>query len=351
MTNGERTYEMLWDCRFCGTTRLLGKTHRFCPNCGGAQDPGWRYFPSDAEKVAVEDHVYVGADKLCPACGSLSAADAQFCGACGSPLERAATAQTVGQRDKRAGETFDTEDLAARQEKQMRATAGLVPTQSAARASGGLKLWHIVLAGLVLLVCGGVLLTVFWTKDTTAVVTGHHWQREITIDSLQPVSDRSRCSSMPSDAYNVDRRREQVDTRRVPDGQECRTVQTDRGDGTFSEREVCETKYREEPVYGDVCYYTINRWSYERTARAEGSQITALAWPVTNIRTCNRLGCEREGGRSETYTLTFRRSDTGETFECTVSGEMWAQAEVEQTYTLKIGGVLGDERCDTLEAR
>lgn len=350
MTNDERTYEMLWDCRFCGTKKLLGKTHRFCPNCGGVQDPGWRYFPSDAEKVAVEDHIYVGADKLCPACGSLSAADAQFCGACGSPLERAAAAQTVGQREKTAEATFETEDLAARQEQQMRATAGLVPTQ-AARVSGGIKPWQIVLIALVVLVIGGVLVTLFWTKETTAVVSGHHWEREIRIDALQPQSDSSLCSSMPADAYNVDRRREQVDTRRVPDGQECRTVQTDRGDGTFSEREVCETRYREEPVYGDMCYYTINRWSYERSARAEGSQVAALAWPAANIRTCNRVGCEREAGRDETYILTFKRSDTGETFECHVSAQLWAQADIEQTFALKIGGVLGDERCDTLAAR
>ena len=49
-----RTYEMLWNCQFCGTKKLLAKTHKHCPNCGGAQDPRWRFFPSDAEKVAVE---------------------------------------------------------------------------------------------------------------------------------------------------------------------------------------------------------------------------------------------------------------------------------------------------------
>jgi len=55
---------MLWDCEFCGTKKLLGKTHRFCPNCGAQQDPKARYFPSDEEKVAVKDHVYVGVDKI-----------------------------------------------------------------------------------------------------------------------------------------------------------------------------------------------------------------------------------------------------------------------------------------------
>jgi len=37
-TESEKTYEMLWDCRYCGTKKLLGKTHRHCLECGGAKD-------------------------------------------------------------------------------------------------------------------------------------------------------------------------------------------------------------------------------------------------------------------------------------------------------------------------
>ena len=32
----ETYYEMLWDCTQCGTTGLLGTTHRHCPSCGAA---------------------------------------------------------------------------------------------------------------------------------------------------------------------------------------------------------------------------------------------------------------------------------------------------------------------------
>ncbi|MBI5670318.1 MAG: zinc ribbon domain-containing protein [Chloroflexi bacterium] len=350
MADQERVYEMLWDCRFCGTARLLGKTHRFCPNCGGAQDPAWRYFPSDDEKVAVQDHTFVGVDKICPACGSLSAASAQFCGACGSPLDRAQAARTVGERRKAAGEAFETEDLAARQEREMRATASLVPTQSATRARGTPR-WLIVVGMILALVIIGGVLAAFWTKETTAVVADYRWVREIRIEALQARNDSSECDSMPGDAYSVERRREQVDTRRIPDGQECHTVQTDRGDGTFSERQVCETKYREEPVYGDVCYYTVNRWDYKRTARAEGDRSDGPYWPDTNLRTGRCLGCEREAGRDESYTLIFRRSDTGDTFECDVPADEWQATAPEQTFTVKVGAVLGDERCDTLAAR
>ena len=56
----ESTFEMLWDCKFCGQKKLLGLTHRFCAGCGAPQDPAARYFPADHEKVAVKDSPFVG---------------------------------------------------------------------------------------------------------------------------------------------------------------------------------------------------------------------------------------------------------------------------------------------------
>ena len=35
----KKTYEMMWDCPYCGTKHLLGLTHRHCPNCGAARSP------------------------------------------------------------------------------------------------------------------------------------------------------------------------------------------------------------------------------------------------------------------------------------------------------------------------
>ena len=61
-----KTYEMMWDCEYCGAAKLLGKSHRHCPLCGAAQNADKRYFPPEEEKVAVEDHQFVGADWGCP---------------------------------------------------------------------------------------------------------------------------------------------------------------------------------------------------------------------------------------------------------------------------------------------
>ncbi len=46
MSVSEKTYEMLWDCKYCGQRKNLGLSHRHCPNCGAPQDPAARYYPT-----------------------------------------------------------------------------------------------------------------------------------------------------------------------------------------------------------------------------------------------------------------------------------------------------------------
>src|SRR6185369_3264457 len=82
----EKTYQMLWDCTYCNQKKLLGLSHRFCANCGAPQNAALRYYPSDAEKVAVEDHHYAGADMGCPACQHYNSRLANNCVNCGGPL-------------------------------------------------------------------------------------------------------------------------------------------------------------------------------------------------------------------------------------------------------------------------
>ena len=74
-------------------------------------------------------------------------------------------------------------------------------------------------------------------------------------------------------------RQEQRSTRRVPDGQECRTVRRDQGDGTFREERQCETKYRDEPVYDDKCTWSGQRWESDRTEEVSGGLSDTPVWP------------------------------------------------------------------------
>lgn len=347
--DANKVYEMQWDCKFCGTQKLLGKTHRFCPNCGGQQDPSWRYFPSDEEKVAVQDHVYVGADIICPACQSLNAGSAEFCGNCGSPLTDAARAKTGSDRQTAEGATLAGENLSERQKAEQQAQLATLTGKNQS-SGGGLPIKWLLIGGVVIAVIIGLIAVFTAARPGSAFVTDHRWERVINIQSLQAVPGSADCDSVPVGAYSIDRRYEQVGSRSVPDGEVCQRRQVDQGDGTFREERVCETKYREEAVYGYVCSYVVNMWNNSREVTSAGNMSMAPSWPAMSLQAGTNLGSEREapGGRSERYWLVFK-GDGDRTFECEVDFELWENTPVEKGFTIDIGRVTNNFRCDTLK--
>ena len=320
-------YEMLWDCGHCDAKELLGKTHRFCPNCGAPQDPSARYFPPQGKETAASAQ-YDGADKSCPACQTPNGAKSHNCRNCGSPLDGA---QEVGR-------------VADRSSAAPKAGAG-----KAAAAPGKKKWWPWALGAVALLCCFFSGLAMFWTKAVTVTVQGHEWKREIDVERLQAVQDDAWCDSKPSDAYNVSSRKEQRSTRKIPDGEECSTRDVDRGDGTFERRRECHTKYREEPVYDNRCYFTVDRWKTARTETARGQGTSpAPDWPPVRLgRTGSGLGAEREGSRRETYTLHLKGNDS-KSYSCTVGFAKWQAVSDGTTKPIKVGVITGAAECDTL---
>jgi hypothetical protein len=131
---------------------------------------------------------------------------------------------------------------------------------------------------------------------------------------------------MPSGAYDVTRKKEVRSHDKIPDGEDCRTVRHDNGDGTFSESQKCTTRYREEPVYDDKCYFTIDRWTYERKVTSAGNGTSPEPqWPDTAItKTGQALGAEREGKKTETYSVTFSYGE-GESTDCEMEFPRWLQ--------------------------
>src|SRR5690606_36771356 len=110
----------------------------------------------------------------------------------------------------------------------------------------------------------------------------------------------------------ITQRREQRDTRQVPDGEECTTRRVDNGDGTCSERRTCRTVYRSEPIYDQRCYFTVDRWGYERSVTTSGASLNeAPFWPQACLaRTGSCIGCEREGERVEEYHVILHSAET-----------------------------------------
>ena len=347
------TYEMLWDCPFCGTGGLLGLTHRHCPACGAAQDPQARYYPSDEQKVAVRDHVFFGADIVCPACQTPNSARSQFCVGCGSPLQGGKAAQGRSDQVAAAGQGFVGESIKdAKAEARARQMATVEAHRGKAKPQGmssGLKIGLIV-GGVVLLVLAVVLTLVFWKKEVVLTAEGHAWSRTIGIEVFDSVSDSAWCDQMPRGAYSVSRSKEKRSTKKVPDGQECKTRRKDNRDGTFKEVKECKPKYRQEPVYADKCRFKIDKWVQRREAKAEGSsKDPAPSWPEVKLaKTGKCKGCEREGKRSESYVIRYVDPVNEETHECEVPLERWNEVEPGSKWTAKVGMVTTSLDCDSL---
>lgn len=353
----EKFYEMLWDCQFCGTKQNLGLTHRFCPSCGAPQNPDSRYYPSDEDKIEVHDHKYVGVDVTCPACKQLNSAAAEFCGQCGSPLTEAAKAKTLEQESRGAGEQFasmGSRDVVKEDfESEMR-RVGVLPDEKKKRGGMNWKLFAII--GLVLAVIAGAFAAFNYTEKATLKVTGHEWERSISIQEYRNFSERNWSDSRPA-GDNVSRgscSREVRSYKQVPDGEECRTVRHDKGDGTFSESEECTTKYRDEPVYDDMCTWTGQRWEDIQPITASGTLSDTPTWPDPRLN-CDgqkRIGCEREAGRNENYWVLFDNTEKAGNYKCEYTQTQWEDIQVDSVWTgdirVLVGGILV---CESLKRK
>ena len=179
----DKTYEMLWDCQFCGTSKNLGKTHRFCPNCGAPQNPDSRYYPSDEEKIAVEDHKFVGVDITCPACNQLNGAANEFCQQCGSPLSEGAKAKTLEAQSKSAGGIFESSgsrDVVQELHDAEMERIGVKPKEKAKRGGSNLKVYAII--GAVIAALAAIVFVFNMTESATVYADSHSWERTVSVD-------------------------------------------------------------------------------------------------------------------------------------------------------------------------
>ena len=322
-------YEMLWNCSYCSAQKLLGLTHRHCPNCGAKQDPSARYFPADHEKVAVHDHEYVGADLVCRYCSAACSRKAHNCGQCGAPLAEGAPVST----------------LAEPPSAQVVAFSAKVPSTPPRRAA-----WKIVVPVALLAVVTVVVLLVVWKKEQTFVVAGHTWQRSVKVERFGPTRQSSWCDELPRDATDVSRRRERRGSRDVPDGEDCRNQKKDRGDGTFVETQVCTPKVKQEPLYADKCGYQVLKWSPSQEVVARGKGLApAPHWPAITLEQggCSHAGCEREGQREELYNVVFR-DKTGDEHTCSFPRPVWSRFGDRQSYPGELRALTGTLACGSL---
>lgn len=356
-------FEMLWDCPGCGTEKLLGLTHRHCPNCGAPQDPTRRYFPKEGEEIAVGDHPYQGADVACPGCDTPNAAKAQFCVSCGGGLEGAkAVAQRGEQAKGKAGFSEDTaraaaEEREANRQKERQAqmaahaqSSGAPPPPKEGGGKGGLFGMlgaGVVVVGLILIgLCGAFF---FWSKDAALEVTAQTWERTIEVETLTPTKDSAWKESVPAGAYDLSCSPAEKSKQRIADGQDCTDKRRDKGDGSFEVVQDCKTRYREEPVMADKCSYTVDTWKVSKTEKALGAVTTPATWPavsLSNPGTC--VGCQREGARKETYTVALVDQEKAE-HSCDLPEDRWRAMAVGSKWKATVGVMSGALNCAQLQ--
>jgi hypothetical protein len=327
----EPVFEMLWDCSSCGTTGLLGKSQRRCPNCGAPQDPTKRYFPKPGEAVEVKGHTFVGADWACAACSTPNGAAASFCVNCGNPKDGNAAVATKADRIVKDGVVVEPPSTNA------------PPTK--ARSSSPLLRLLLAAGALALIV---VIVLFVWKKDATVDVVAHRWTREIDVERFDAVADSAWCDSLPSGAYNVSRHRAVRTTKKIPDGEDCHDRNVDKGDGTFTVKKECTTRYREEPVYADKCNFDVDRWHVVRTDKAEGALTPSPSWPQPRLSSSSGRGAERTGARREDYVVQLRDAKTGKTHACSYSEAKWRSLPDGSRHKMKVR-MIGAAVCDSLQ--
>lgn len=330
----EAVYEMFWDCKYCGQKKLLGLTHRFCANCGAPQDPAARYFPPDHEKVPVHAHPYVGADVTCPSCRQPMSRAAKCCTSCGGPLAR-------GAEVARRNDVVVPPPGFARP-----------PMAGQARPPKKSPVWIVALVlGVFALLAGTLAVAMLWKREGVFEVRSHAWERHIDVQRFAPTRRTMWCDDKPAGARELSRRREQRGTEKVRDGETCGTRKKDLGNGTFKEVRECSPKYEDVPVMADRCDVELVEWHVARTLTEKGTSPTdPPRWPeVVIARPGTCIGCEREGSRSETYTVSFVDAKTGKDASCELPQAKWASLAKGAKYKGQMRVLTGGIDCDALE--
>jgi hypothetical protein len=341
----EAVYEMLWDCKYCGQKKLLGVTHRFCANCGGPQDPAARYFPPDNEKVAVQNHQYVGADLHCPACNQPMSRAVKCCTNCGSPVDKGK--EVALKAEQWVPPPGHAPPQGFHGQPPMHGQGPQVPLKQ----SNVGKIIMMVVGGFFAIIVLLILLVVFWKKEGVFAVTGHTWERSIAVEKFEATRKSVWCDDVPASAKVVSRRKEQKGTEKKPDGETCGTRKKDMGNGTFKEVKECTPKYKETPVYADKCDIDVTEWHVTRTAKAGGASIAdAPRWPESKVTGGTCLGCEREGARTEKYLVLFAdTAKSSEKAQCALPQGKWAAFPVGSKWKGKVSVMTGDVDCDALQ--
>ena len=364
-----RIIEGVWDCAYCGSTKIRGKL-RVCPVCSRQRDDNIKFYLDDPTNYVSDEeakNISHNPDWLCSYCDALNSDNEQKCHECGA--DRSGSEKNYFENraeiDARRSNSLKREvpyDLVEPAEVDFTKEPPVeyAPTPSKRDVEATIELYNrmekiseperapidfgriakVGIAAFVMLAMIVGLVWLFIPKTVDVEVTGFLWERSINIEEYVTV-ERSGWS-MPPDGRLLDKRYEFKEYVQVLDHYETKTrtyteqvidhyetVVTghrDMGNGYFeeitSQQPVYRTEtrtetyeepvYRQESVYDWKYYYEIDIWQHLRYDISSGSDKE----PYWNEQELKEL--QRENGRTEKYTVyvtTDKGKDKSYTFD------------------------------------
>jgi ribosomal protein L40E len=338
--------ELEWTCRNCGT-RNKG-TEKTCRNCGSpmAADQQFELPVQQELQTPKKEEATAAPDIHCPWCGARNVASATKCVRCGGDLtggKARAAGQVLGAYQ--AGKAPDivcpscgTPNLATATQC-VKCGSNLTkpaPTPPPAPESKPFKLSPILIGILILAVvlCGALGLMLTRTSDVTATVQDVSWTRNIAIQALQPVKKENWRTDVPKDGKlgTCEQRLRRTQEQEVPGARKVCGTPYVVDQGTGQGKVVQDCRYE---IYEDWCQYEINDWVVVRTEKVTRHDLQPV-WPALSLVS----GREREGARSEQYSVVFDRD--GQQYTYSPSAAEFSKFQIGSVWKLKVnqlGGV------------
>ena len=308
-----------WDCPYCETKYINGRD-LYCPCCKQRRQEGTKFYVSDHPVVlGKEDEQRVrdmGRDWVCPFCDTANRGNMLECTFCHASRDADAT-DYDGKKYNNSSKPPDKQGKSEEVHRNHSSPAEeyTPPPEKPPRNGSKRKIFvglGIILA-MILLIFGGICL--FSTKPVQATVDQHYWSSTVSVEEYKSFQESGW--SLPSGAelnYTASEIRtyEQVfdhyetKTRevaeQVQDGYDI--TYKDLGNGYFEEVKTPKYKteyhtetyqeavYRDEPVYDTKYYYTVWRWTYSYSSKAENYDMSPYYADVT-LRDNERVQSKR----------------------------------------------------------
>ena len=360
-----------WDCVYCESKAIRGD-NAACPNCGRTRGEEIKFYMKSTKDFLTQEEnskVIDAPDWLCTHCGSYNSATRSDCKNCSSACKKGDyhavqssknSFKTAYIEQRAYGEANAVKSLTARNnnfpETVQEATSYQhrnAPTTLKTLTKP--KIIAIFLSVIALL----SLITVLAlpAKEVKLSVVDLPWERAISIENLRtynesdwslPPTARLQRTEEEVKSYRQEFSHNEVKSRtvvktRVVGQEEYVAGHRDMGNGVFEEiiayRDIIERyselEYYEEAVYKDVpvyatkYYYEIDRWRHARYVRTSRRNSEPYWGEV--VLTDNK---EREGRRSETYTIVLSDGETTYNKKCSLS--VWSQYSVDDLVIAKV---------------